>query len=246
MSNDWCPENDGAYRMELAAKERDTITALRARLEQAERERGAALGEATGFSVKDYHDGKEAGFRAGIEAAALEADGWFYDPEKDEITDPRLSIQIRALTPTEQCFSVKEGFTAVACDPMGMAVPLSEALSIRPAADVRREAFGEAKLACGWDEKTKTAIDHLIDTPAPSTDTTPTVAEAARVKQAIVELEAVKDYAEQPLYNHLEVGFRHNPLTNAETLERYKYACEVLAVGINAALRALSAQTGGE
>lgn len=40
---------------------------------------------------------REQGFCAGLEAAALEADGWFYDPEKDEITDPRLSIQIRAL-----------------------------------------------------------------------------------------------------------------------------------------------------
>jgi hypothetical protein len=31
---------------------------------------------------------------------------------------------------------------------------------------------------------------------------------------------------ETPLYRHLEVGFRHSPLTNKEIIERYKEACE--------------------
>lgn len=36
-----------------------------------------------------------------VEAAAIEADGSFYDPQEDQITDPRLGAAIRALTPPE-------------------------------------------------------------------------------------------------------------------------------------------------
>lgn len=41
MTDDWCPENDGAYRAEVAAKERGTIETLRARI--AELEEQAAI-----------------------------------------------------------------------------------------------------------------------------------------------------------------------------------------------------------
>lgn len=36
---------------------------------------------------------------AAYEAAAAEADGWFYDPQEDKVTDCRLQDMIRALTP---------------------------------------------------------------------------------------------------------------------------------------------------
>jgi hypothetical protein len=35
----------------------------------------------------------------------------------------------------------------------------------------------------------------------------------------------ILSYLEQPLYNSLEVGFRHSPLTNKEIIERYKFTC---------------------
>ena len=86
MSDDWCPENDGAYRMELAARERDTITTLRERLEQAERERDNynAMYEQALITATQS---RKYGFRAGIEAA-YEVSGEYH-----QITHVREAIR---------------------------------------------------------------------------------------------------------------------------------------------------------
>jgi hypothetical protein len=39
----------------------------------------------------------EAIVRAALERAALEADGWFYDPQADMVTDTGLTNAIRSL-----------------------------------------------------------------------------------------------------------------------------------------------------
>ena len=57
----------------------------------------AALAEARA-SFKSAH---AVGFAAAIEAAGQVAEDWFYDPEEDDVTDVRLSIDIRALTPPD-------------------------------------------------------------------------------------------------------------------------------------------------
>lgn len=44
-------------------------------------------------------------------------------------------------------------------------------------------------------------------------------------ERLIQHLEYTLDIIENPLYNSLEVGFRHNPLTKDEKLSRYEDAC---------------------
>lgn len=41
-------------------------------------------------------------------------------------------------------------------------------------------------------------------------------------------LEMIEEISRAPLYNSLEVGFRHSPLTTKEQLERYADACHVI------------------
>ena len=43
-----------------------------------------------------------------------------------------------------------------------------------------------------------------------------------RLKTVKVTLEAMMDRAERPLYNELDTGFRHSPLTIQEQLTRFK------------------------
>lgn len=50
-----------------------------------------------------------------------------------------------------------------------------------------------------------------------------------------MDIETIKHYVEisvditsKPLYNGLEVGFRHHPLTDKEKLERYKLNFEIV------------------
>ena len=43
-----------------------------------------------------------------------------------------------------------------------------------------------------------------------------------------MHLEVIEEISRTPLYNSLEVGFRHNPLTTKEQLERYADACHVI------------------
>ena len=50
-----------------------------------------------------------------------------------------------------------------------------------------------------------------------------------------MDIETIKHYIEisvditsKPLYNGLEVGFRHSPLTDKEKLERYKLNFEIV------------------
>ena len=41
-------------------------------------------------------------------------------------------------------------------------------------------------------------------------------------------LEQIEEISRLPLYNSLEVGFRHSPLTQKEKLERYELACTMI------------------
>lgn len=43
-----------------------------------------------------------------------------------------------------------------------------------------------------------------------------------------MHLEVIEEISRAPLYNSLEVGFRHNPLSTKEQLERYADACNVI------------------
>jgi len=43
-----------------------------------------------------------------------------------------------------------------------------------------------------------------------------------------MHLELIEEISRAPLYNSLEVGFRHSPLTTKEQLERYADACHVI------------------
>ena len=42
-----------------------------------------------------------------------------------------------------------------------------------------------------------------------------------------LEIEFARDSIENPLYNQLEVGFRHSPLTKDEMIERYRTECDI-------------------
>ena len=50
----------------------------------------------------------------------------------------------------------------------------------------------------------------------------------ARIKQLIGDLENIISLTDEPLYNPLEVGFRHSPLSPAEQIERLKEVCAVV------------------
>lgn len=47
-------------------------------------------------------------------------------------------------------------------------------------------------------------------------------------EQLIANLEIIEDISRAPLYNSLEVGFRHSPLTTKEQLERYAESCRII------------------
>lgn len=42
-----------------------------------------------------------------------------------------------------------------------------------------------------------------------------------------LEIEFARDCIENPLYDPLEVGFRHRPLTKDEMIERYRMECYI-------------------
>jgi hypothetical protein len=44
-------------------------------------------------------------------------------------------------------------------------------------------------------------------------------------EELLINLECWIDILKEPLYNPLEVGFRHRPLTDKEKLERYRQEC---------------------
>lgn len=44
-------------------------------------------------------------------------------------------------------------------------------------------------------------------------------------EELLNNLECWIEFLEDPLYNPLEVGFRHRPLTDKEKLERYRQEC---------------------
>lgn len=41
----------------------------------------------------------------------------------------------------------------------------------------------------------------------------------------LIQLEMIEEISRMPLYYSLEVGFRHNELTNKEKLDRYSDSC---------------------
>jgi hypothetical protein len=47
------------------------------------------------------------------------------------------------------------------------------------------------------------------------------------VTELLVNLEFWATCLENPTYNHLEVGFRHTPLTKDEIIQRYKDECNM-------------------
>ena len=47
----------------------------------------------------------------------------------------------------------------------------------------------------------------------------------ARIKQLIGDLENIISLTDEPLYNPLEAGFRHSPLSPKEQVERLKDVC---------------------
>lgn len=59
----------------------------------------------------------------------------------------------------------------------------------------------------------------------------------ALVDQIHVQVQSAHSYADRPLYNHLEVGFRHTPLTPKEREQRYAEACRFAAQDSKEALR---------
>lgn len=108
-------------RAEKAEAERDKALARLAAVHREAIERCAALlielgyvsesGETLAYEVRGLRVAPDAqaaldkllaearleGWRAGRDAAAQEAEDWFYDPQADEVTDARLSLSIRAL-----------------------------------------------------------------------------------------------------------------------------------------------------
>ena len=46
--------------------------------------------------------------------------------------------------------------------------------------------------------------------------------------EILAYLEMIEEISRAPLYNSLEVGFRHNPLTNKEQLDRYAESCLII------------------
>lgn len=72
----------------------------------------------------------------------------------------------------------------------------------------------------------------------------PAVADAAEaLRNVSVHLELAQDIAALPLYNELEVGFRHSPLSPKETMQRYAESFEVVSQDIKFALEYLAKAT---
>lgn len=46
--------------------------------------------------------------------------------------------------------------------------------------------------------------------------------------EILTYLEFIEEISRLPLYNSLEVGFRHSPLTNKEQLDRYADSCKII------------------
>lgn len=57
-----------------------------------------------------------------------------------------------------------------------------------------------------------------------------------KIKQLMIELENIIDLTNNPLYNSLEVGFRHSPLSLKEQVDRLKDVCAHVNICARAAL----------
>lgn len=60
------------------------------------------------------------------------------------------------------------------------------------------------------------------------------------IEKVILQLEDALHFAEYPLRNDLEVGFRHSPLSDKEKLQRYRQACGFIAEDIKYVLEILN------
>jgi hypothetical protein len=58
-----------------------------------------------------------------------------------------------------------------------------------------------------------------------------------RIKDTI---EMMRERAKNPLYNSLETGFRHSPLTTSEQLQRYRKFSEEVKADCEAILKEIS------
>jgi hypothetical protein len=56
------------------------------------------------------------------------------------------------------------------------------------------------------------------------------------IEQLLIELENIIDLTDNPLYNSLEVGFRHSPLSPKEQIDRLKDVCAHVNICARAAL----------
>ena len=59
----------------------------------------------------------------------------------------------------------------------------------------------------------------------------------ALVEQIQVQVQSAHSFADRPLYNSLETGFRHTPLTPKEREQRYQESCRFAAQDSQEALR---------
>ena len=62
----------------------------------------------------------------------------------------------------------------------------------------------------------------------------------ALVEQIQVQVQSAHSFADRPLYNGLETGFRHTPLTQTEREQRYQEACRFAAQDSQEALRLIA------
>ena len=61
-------------------------------------------------------------------------------------------------------------------------------------------------------------------------------------EEVLINLEYWISCLENPTYNSLEVGFRHNPLSKDEIIERYKTECEHVHFCMTRVLKDLSSE----
>lgn len=64
--------------------------------------RGLTPADAQAALDKLLAEARLEGWRAGRDAAAQEAEDWFYDPHADEVTDYRLSLNIRMMSEPQE------------------------------------------------------------------------------------------------------------------------------------------------
>ena len=59
----------------------------------------------------------------------------------------------------------------------------------------------------------------------------------AEIRRLRCVMETCFEMADRPLYNGLEVGFRHHPLSVREQIQRYAETCQFIAHDLRTALK---------